>query len=137
MLNNKRKKKFLGTVFQKKLLFLVFAAAIIPAVLVAVCMYYLIFHLLAWQLVFPEAIAYNLMPVLQKVNLILLVSVPLSIFIIWMAALELSHKIAGPLYRMEKELDERIAGIKAGPIKLRKGDEFQLLVDKMNKLISK
>lgn len=135
MLNNKRKKKILGTPFQKKLLTLVFASATIPALIISACMYYLIFHLLAWQLVFPDAIAYNLMPVLREVNLILLVSVPLSVLLIWFVALELSHRIAGPLYRIEKELDQRIAGARRGPIKLRKNDEFQLLVEKINKLI--
>jgi signal transduction histidine kinase len=52
-------------------------------------------------------------------------------------ALELSHRVAGPLYRMEKELDEIIAGNKSAPIKLRKKDEFKILADKINKLIAK
>lgn len=137
MKNNRRRKKYLGTVFQKKLLFLVFASAVIPATIVAVCMYYLIFNMLAVQMVFPEAIANNLMPVLHKVNIILAISIPITLLLIWIIALELSHRIAGPLYRMEKELDERISGAKQGSIKLRKKDEFKLLVDKLNKLLSK
>ena len=137
MKNNRRRKKYLGTVFQKKLLFLVFASALIPAVIVAVCMYYLIFNMLAVQMVFPEAIANNLMPVLHKVNIILGVSIPITLLLIWIIALELSHRIAGPIYRLEKELDERISGAKQGPVKLRKKDEFKLLVDKLNKLISR
>ncbi len=86
---------------------------------------------------FPEAIANNLMPVLQRVNIILLVSMPIVLLLIWIVALELSHRIAGPLYRLEKELDERISGAKQGPIELRKKDELKLLVDKLNKLIFK
>jgi signal transduction histidine kinase len=137
MKNNQRRKKYLGTSFQNKMLFLVFASAVIPAVIIAACLYYLIFHMLALQMVFPEAIAYNVMPVLDKINVIIAVALPLSLFLIWIIALELSHRIAGPLYRMEKELDERINGHKHGPIRLREKDEFKLLADKFNKLICK
>jgi signal transduction histidine kinase len=137
MKSNQRRKKYLGTSFQKKMLFLVFVSAVIPAVIVAVCLYYFIFHLLALQMVFPEAIAYNVMPVLHKVNMVVAIALPLSLLLIWIVALELSHRVAGPIYRMEKELDERINGHKHGPIRLREKDEFKLLADKLNKLICK
>jgi len=137
MKNNLRRKKYLGTSFQKKMLFLVFASSVIPAVIIAACLYYLIFQMLATQMVFPEAIAHNIIPVLNKVNLILAVALPVSLFLLWIIALELSHRVAGPLYRIEKELDERISGNKHGPIRLRAKDEFKLLADKLNKLICK
>ncbi len=137
MKNNKRKKKYLGTSFQKKLLFLVFASAMVPAVIVALCMYYMIFNMLAWQMVIPETIINNLMPVLKKVNLILAIAAPIVLIVIWLVALELSHRIAGPLYRMEKDLDERLAGRAKGPIKLRPKDEFKILVEKINRLIGR
>jgi hypothetical protein len=137
MQNNKRRRIYLGTALEKKLLFLVFASAVIPATIVAACMYYLIFNTLAWQMVFPEAIDNILIPVLNKVNLIMAITIPVSIVLIWFAALGLSHRITGPLYRIEKELDERIAGTKQGPIKLRQKDEFKLLVEKLNKVICK
>ena len=134
---NKRKGKFIGTSLQSKTLILVFFAALVPAAIVAVCLYYLIFNMLAWQLGIPEAIAYNLVPVARKVNLIILIALPISLFVIWFLALELSHKIAGPLYRLEKELDERINGKKTGPIQLREKDELRALADKINKLITR
>jgi len=136
-MKNKRRKMYLGTAFQKKMLFLVFTAAIVPAAVLATCLYYLIFHMLAGQMVIPEAIAYNLVPVLSKVNVIIAVSIPIILLLIWVLALELSHRIAGPLYRIEKELDEVLAGTRHEPIRLRKTDEreFQTLVNKINKLI--
>ena len=132
---NKRKAKFIGTALQNKTLILVFAAAVIPTAIIAVCLYYLIFNMLAWQLGIPEAIAYNLVPVARKVNLIILIALPVALFIIWFMALELSHRIAGPLYRLEKELNERIEGRKSGPIQLREKDELKALADKINRLI--
>jgi Na+/glutamate symporter len=137
MQNNKRKRIYLGTAFEKRLLFLVFISAAIPATIVAACMYYLIFNMMAWQLAFPEAIAGILMPVLSKVNLVMLVSLPVCLVLIWFAALGISHRVAGPLYRLEKDLDERIAGTKHGPIRLRQKDEFKALAERLNKLICK
>ncbi len=137
MTKNKRKKKFIGTSLQKKILILVIASALIPAGIVATCLYYLIFNMLAWQLGIPEAIAYNLIPVLKKINLIILTAMPVILLIIWIIALELSHRIAGPLSRIERELDSRLSGEASGPIKLRKKDEFRLLADKINKLMAK
>ncbi len=137
MEKNKRKKKFMGTSFQKKLLLLIFASAVIPTSIVAAALYYLIFNLLAWQMGIPEAIAYNLIPVVRKINLIILIALPIVFLLVWWIALELSHRVCGPLFRLEKELDERIAGKGHGHIRLRPKDELRVLVDKINKLINK
>jgi len=133
----KRKRKYMGTLFEKKLLLLIFASAVIPTAIVAAILYYLIFNLLAWQIGIPEAIAYNLIPVVRKINLIILISLPIIFLLIWMVALELSHKISGPLFRLERELEERIAGKGHGHIRLRPKDELKALVDKLNKLLNK
>lgn len=110
MRQNKRKKKFIGTALQKKLLVLIFLSAVIPATIIGVSLYYLIFNLLAWQIGIPEAVAYNLFPVVRKVNLILVVALPITLISIWFIALELSNRIASPIQRVEKELDDRISG---------------------------
>ena len=132
---NMRKRKFLGTSVQNKTLILVFLAAVVPMTIVAACLYYLIFNMLAWQLGIPEAIAYNLIPVAKRVSAILLMSLPVVLIIIWLTALELSHRISGPVYRIEKELDDIIDGKKKGPIRLREKDELKSLADKINRFI--
>jgi len=137
MKENRRRKKFIGTPFQKKILLLVFVAMIVPAGIIAFCLYYLIFNLLAWQLGIPENVAYNLLPVAHRVNLIILIALPITLLVIWRIALELSHRIAGPLYRLEKELDERLVFDKKGPIQVRQKDELSSLAKKINKLIAK
>ncbi len=137
MKTNRRKIKYLGSPIQKKLLFLIFASAVIPAAIVAAGMYYLIFNLLAWQMTIPEAISSNLMPVLRKVNTIMAIAIPVALLIIWFAAMELSHRIAGPVYRIEKELDGVLSGAKHGPIILRKKDELKNIVEKINKILFK
>ncbi|MDD5503953.1 MAG: hypothetical protein PHV77_01395 [Candidatus Omnitrophica bacterium] len=134
---NTRKIKFINTPVQNKTLLLVFASAVIPMAVVVMCLYYLIFNMLAWQMGIPEMVAYNLIPVVRKVNIILLVSLPVVLIVIWFVALELSHRIAGPIYRLEKELDSMISGKSQGPIKLRPRDELKALADKINKLVGR
>ena len=132
-----RNKKFLGTSVQKKLLLLIFSCAVIPLSIAVLSLYYLVFSLLAWQIGIPEEMADTLMPVIRKINIIMFIAIPVVLFVLWVIALEISHRIAGPICRLEKELDERLAGRAHGPIKLRLKDELKILVEKINKLICK
>lgn len=136
-MNNRRKSKFIKSPLQRKLLVFIFFSSVIPTTVAMLCLYYLIFTLLAQQIAIPEAIACNLMPVVWKVSLIFLVGLPVLLSLIWFIAVELSHRIIAPLFRVERELDAIIAGEKRGPIKVRQKDEFKSLVDKINKLVDK
>ena len=69
--------------------------------------------------------------------MIILLSVPLILLAIWVIALEVSNRIAGPIYRLEKELDAVLSGQVRGPINLRKDDELKPLTSKINKLLAK
>ena len=46
-----------------------------------------------------------------------------------------SHRIAGPVYRMEAELTRALQGEKIVGIRLRKRDKLRSLADKINRLI--
>jgi methyl-accepting chemotaxis protein len=48
-----------------------------------------------------------------------------------------THRIAGPVYRVEKEIDRVLAGEKGVRISLRKGDNFPALAEKVNALIER
>ena len=137
MEQQKRRKKYIGTPVQKALLNLVFASAIIPTAIVAFCLYRLIFNLFAQQMVVQKIVEHSLIPVVQIVDLVILAAIPIILFIIWIIALQLSNRIAGPLYRLEKELDARISGEKSGPIKVREKDVLKSLADKINILLNK
>jgi methyl-accepting chemotaxis protein len=57
-------------------------------------------------------------------------------FIIFnLTAIFLSHRIAGPLYRLERHLQDIGAGKEPAPVKFRKGDLYQPLADACNKVI--
>lgn len=132
--SNKRRIGFANKL-HAQIFLLVSAAAVIPAAIAAVALYYLIFGITAEQVAIPEAIAYNIIPAAKRVVAILMVATPIAIVIILAAAYKISHAIVGPFDRIIRDLDDRVAGVKQGPIVLRKGDKFQPLVDRINKLL--
>jgi len=68
-----------------------------------------------------------LTPLIAANLLVLAVSVPLSLLY--------SHKIAGPIYRLQQSFDLLLSGEMNFMINLRRQDEFKYLADKMNALI--
>src|SRR3989338_435284 len=111
---------------------------IVPVIFVGGCLYYLIFTIVAEQLGIPESIALNLFPVIKKVNLILILGVqPLFLLLAWWGVI-LSHRFAGPLIRLENELD-RISksGDYSRRITLRKHDDLKSIANGINKLLDK
>lgn len=57
------------------------------------------------------------------------------ILVIAMFTIIFSHRIAGPIYNIERKLDGLIRGEDVGLIRLRKGDELKELAEKINKLM--
>jgi len=109
---------------------------LIPLVFVGGCLYYLIFTLLAEQLGIPESIAYNLFPVIKKINLILVLSIPPLFLILILWGISLSHRFTGPMERLEKELDKISEdGDYTKRIRLRKYDDMKPIADAINKLM--
>ena len=56
-------------------------------------------------------------------------------FVIAVFSLVFSHRIAGPIYRLERILDQLIRGEDVEHIRIRKNDELQGFAEKINKLI--
>jgi hypothetical protein len=128
---------FFANRMHRELFLIVFFAALIPALITAIGIYYLIFNLTAKQLGFPEAVVYNLVPVARKVTAVLAVATPLSIAGILIFAHRITHRIIGPFDRIVRELDECVLGVRSGPIMLRRHDKFWPLVHNINKLLAK
>ena len=135
-MKNQRKKTFANKL-HKEIFLIIFLAAFLPAGVVAVCLYYLIFGVTAEQFAIPEVIAYNIIPASRKVTTILAVAGPITILAILLAAHKITHRIVGPFDRIVRELGECAEGKKKSHITVRKGDKFQPLTDKINKLLDK
>lgn len=133
----RRKRYFIKRELQSRYLKLILAAIILPTFLFSACLYYLIFYLMAEQLGVPESIAYNLVPVLHKINLILVIGLPVISLAILFWGLIVSHRIAGPVYRLEKDLEKIENGDLAFRIRLRRKDELVSIAEGINRLLDK
>ena len=133
-----RTKYLTGSRIQMRYLGLLMVSMIAPVVFVTTLLYYLIFKIMAEQIGIPEYIAYNLFPVINKINMILLVGVPPLFLIMILWGIVLSHRFAGPLERVEKEL-HRIAdhGEYHKRVKLRQSDDMMPIAEAINKLLDK
>ncbi|MDD5044901.1 MAG: hypothetical protein PHU91_02575 [Candidatus Omnitrophica bacterium] len=134
--SNKRKYIFANKL-HRQIFQLVSLAALLPAIILIVGLYYLIFGITASEMAIPEAIAYNIIPAAKKVVVVLLIATPVIITAILFWAYKISHTIIGPFDRIVRELDERVEGKIIGHILVRKKDKFWPLVEKINKLIDK
>ena len=111
---------------------------ILPTLLVGGCLYYLIFYLLAEQIGIPEAVVERLSPVVQQVNIFLMISVPILFVVLISVGIFLSRKLAGPIERLEEELAEIIEGnMMSKRLRVRKNDELKPITDSVNILLDK
>ena len=115
---------------------LLMVSVIVPLVFSTACLYYLIFKIMAEQLGIPEYIALNLFPVINKINMILLIGVPPLFLVVILWGIMLSHRFAGPIERLEKEL-KKIAHQRDYKIRIRvrKGDDIKPVTDALNELL--
>jgi sensor histidine kinase YesM len=133
-----RRKKFFANPMHRQTFMFVFMAALVPATIVTICLYYLIFGITSAEVGFPEAIAYNILPAAKRVTAILLLTAPLTIGIILIFAYKITHRIVGPFDRIVYELDAHLKDRrKSGPIRIRKSDKFHELVEKINHLLER
>jgi len=132
----RRKKIFTNKRVQLKYLTLLIVSMVVPLLFTIGCLYYMIFTIMAEQLGIPESIAYNLFPVVKKINVILAIGLPpLFLLLIWWGTI-LSHRFAGPLQRLEKELHKVThSGDYSHRIILRKNDDVKPVADAINKLL--
>ncbi len=122
---------------QLKYLTLIMISIIIPLVLVGGCLYYLIFQIMAEQLALPEVIAQNLIPVLHKINLFLLIGLPPIVILLFIWGVTLTHRMIGPLERLENDLLKISKGDYSVRLKLRKNDDLKPIAEVLNNITVK
>ncbi len=122
---------------QFKYLMLILLSMLLPLFVVAGCLYYLMFQIMAEQLAIPEAIAYNLLPVLNRINFLLLVGIPPIIILLFIWGAMLTHRLIGPLERLEDDLKRISGGDYSVRLKLRKDDDLRPIADAVNDIIDR
>lgn len=117
---------------------LLMVSMIVPLVFVTGCLYYLVFTVMAEQIGIPEYIAYNLFPAIEKINTILLIGVPPLFLILILWGIVVSHRLAGPMERLEKELKRISQGEEhTRRIHVRKRDDIRPVAEAINSLLDK
>lgn len=112
-------------------------AAIIPAVIVTICLYYMIFNMMATEIGAPEGVTCYILPVIKRVSTILILSAPITIAVILFLAYKITHRMVGSFERILRDLDRVIDGKKTNAIGIRKNDHLAPLIEKINKLIER
>jgi HAMP domain-containing protein len=120
---------------QSKYVVIVLLAMVLPTLLLSGCMYFMIFSLLAEQLALPEGVYEVIIPMFNRVNVVLLIGMPLVFALLILVSLCVSHRFAGPIERMEHEIDQILAGNRSKKINLRKNDDLKGLAERINRLI--
>lgn len=111
--------------------------AVVPLVFLLSGLYYLIYYSVFNEMLIPEAIATTLLPAMKRVNVVILVVIPIALFIVLKMALVYSNRIIGPLPRIEREIDRIISGDRSIRLKVRSKDELNAFVNKINMLLDK
>jgi methyl-accepting chemotaxis protein len=134
----KRKKLVTSHPVQLKYLIFTMFAMLVPMLVFGGALYFLIFNILGEQIAIPEYVAANLIPAIQKINLILLIGFPPLVVLLFIWGAILSHRFAGPLQRLQREVEEiASSGDFRRRIKVRKNDDIREMADAINKVLAK
>ena len=106
---------------------LVLAGLLVFAALTGV--YYLAMHKAAGGGTRPELLLSILPPLLVNDLAIMVLVIIVGIFT--------THRIAGPIYRMESDIERTLSGEQGVRVRLRTGDAFPDLAEKVNQLIER
>lgn len=129
----KRKQYLVHKRFQLKYVGLILALMFFTAALCSYVVYYTSMISLGEKLanVYPQG---RLVSIVRIVNFRIILSVLFVTPLVVLAAIFISHKIAGPIFRMEAFMNNMAKGNFTGHIVLRKGDDLMALSEGMNEL---
>jgi len=129
----KRKQYLVAKKFQLKYTGLILLLMFLTASMCSYVVYYTAMILMGEKLanVYPQG---RLLYIVKTVNFRILLSAILVTPLVVMLGIFLSHRIAGPIFRMEKFLKDMAAGNLASRITLRQGDEMATLAGGINNL---
>lgn len=131
----RRKRYFVRGDIQGRYLRMILISATLPALIVSACLYYLMGQLMAEELAFPDAIYQHVVPVWKQVGVIMLIALPIVFVIIFIWGLVLSHKFAGPVFRIEEDLAKVAEGNYSVRVKFRKKDRLDSLAKGINEVL--
>jgi methyl-accepting chemotaxis protein len=129
----KRKQYIVSAKFQMRYVGLILMLVFLTGILCSYVVYYTSMIVMGDKLanVYPQG---RLMSIVNMVNIRILLSLLLVTPFVVMIGIYASHKIAGPIYRIERYLNSMAAGDHLEPLTLRKNDELVMLADGINRV---
>ena len=97
--------------------------------------FYIVWNSVLNEFVMIPEVSAKLGDILVKTTEIIVIPIILLAGIFGLSGVFLSHKIAGPIYRVERVAEEIGKGNLGITVKFRKGDELHHLADSLNKML--
>ena len=127
-----RKKFIIGAEFQTKYMGIMLSNVLITGLVFGLGVYFTMVKVINDKLPSVEGQMLVSDVVLSEVNRYLLLALPVVVLVVVIISIFISHKIAGPEYRLSRVLDGVAKGDFTGSTKLRDKDELQTLAKKMS-----
>ena len=129
----RRTRLFILRSFQIRYITLILVFMLATALMTGFTVYYTTWVMFGEKLaaVYPQGL---LLDIVQKVNTVLLLRLLFVTPLVVLIALVLSHRIAGPIYRIQRFVKKLNAGDYAEKLKLRERDELQDVAVSLNGL---
>jgi hypothetical protein len=136
--HRRRKKYLVHHRLQIRYLTLIALGMLVPLLITVGTLYYLFWQAAASELAIPEAIVLYLHPAIQHAQVSILIVLPIACLLVFWAALMVTNRIAGPLVRLENELQGMVDGKQSHHrIQVRKRDELKELVFLVNQALDR
>lgn len=116
---------------QMKYVLLVFVTVLVTSVVVFLDVYYVV-----GKSVLMHYEEVNLLPVIKSATALLALHLSLYLLVVLIYSLFVSHRFAGPIFRLEKVSESLANGDLTVNVQFRKGDEFFETAEYMNRMIA-
>lgn len=134
-MDDKPKYKRRIVIIKRALQFKYIAVVLIAMILVAFTVGWDVYYTVGRAIM--ELEAPGLYPIMVKINNLMLGKLAVLLVIVFIIAIFVSHKFAGPIFKFERSCDTIAKGDLTYRVHLRSGDELIELQDKFNGMVSK
>ena len=133
--NYKRKIFIINKKYQFRYLFIIISTMLISVASVYFTTFYVIWNKVIDEFFFVPEASKKLAEIFVQTSQLLVIPILLLAVIFTAIGIILSHKVAGPIFRVERVAQELSKGNLDIRVKFRKGDELHELADSLNEMI--
>lgn len=132
---HKRRIYIVNKKFQFKYLFIILSIMVVTMVSISFTTFYVIWNNVIEEFFYIPDASKKLAEIFNETSVMLIIPIVALAVLGIFAGVMLSHRIAGPIYRVEKVSEELAKGNFDIKVRFRKGDDLQELAGKLNEMI--